>query len=194
MPAGVPQDVSRYEVIDRVTAAQPTAAPEGATYLVAASATGDKWGGHDGDVAELFRGSWRFFTPRGGDVIYDTSTSETVVYDRGAGDWWSFAPQRGGEVFTGEYDGTSKVYAKWVSLGTLPNATTANTAHGASIDFAKPVHIDVAAFKASEAFNLNFHDGTNYIYAKVDATNIVVTSNYNYSSFSARARIRYCKP
>jgi hypothetical protein len=73
-------------------------APElGATYIVAAGATG-AWAGHDQCLAGYTAGGWRFIAPRDGMLAYVVSTSVWAVFRAGA---WEVGSIRGDSVVVG---------------------------------------------------------------------------------------------
>lgn len=71
----------------RVESATLTAPPSGAVagqcWIVAAVATAE-WSGHEGDLACLTSGGWRFVTPRAGTFVSTADDGLTRVYDGSA--------------------------------------------------------------------------------------------------------------
>ncbi len=66
-----------------VIATPPSGAVVGQCWIVAASGTG-AWAGHDGDLACLTSGGWRFVAPRKGLHVATTDDGLTRIYDGAA--------------------------------------------------------------------------------------------------------------
>lgn len=62
------------------TTSAPLSAAEGARYIIGNGATGD-WAGHDGEVALLDNGTWRYFVPRAGWRAFVLAREALVVHD-----------------------------------------------------------------------------------------------------------------
>ena len=61
----------------------PSSPPGGACYLVANGATG-AWAGHDGALASLTDGGWKFIAPREGEQVIDAASGQMLVRRSGA--------------------------------------------------------------------------------------------------------------
>jgi hypothetical protein len=96
----------------------PPAAPQvGATYIVAADASGD-WAGHDNCLAGYTAGGWRFIDPREGLLAYIISQSVWGLLREGA---WEFGAVRGDTVVIG---GQQVVGARTAAIPTPTGGTT----------------------------------------------------------------------
>ena len=67
--------------------APPSSPTVGATYIVAAGATGD-WAGQDLSLTGFTDGGWRFVPPREGTLAYVVSASVWAVFHGGAWGGW----------------------------------------------------------------------------------------------------------
>jgi hypothetical protein len=84
--------------VEQEPLAAPPAAPlVGATYIVAAAATGD-WAGHDQCLAGYTAGGWRFIVPRAGTLAYVASASVWAVFREGS---WEVGAIRGQNLMIG---------------------------------------------------------------------------------------------
>lgn len=61
-------------------ATPPVSATDGARYIIGSDPTGD-WAGHDGEVALLDNGNWRYFVPRAGWRAFVLARETLVVHD-----------------------------------------------------------------------------------------------------------------
>lgn len=83
----------------------------------------------------------------------------------------------------------SIIYKKTISLGSLPNSTTANTAHGIS-DLDEVIKFEGAANGASNRYDLT---STPDIEVYVNNTNVVVTTTANFSTYTGYLTVYYLK-
>jgi hypothetical protein len=67
-------------VLDRDLTAPPSSPTDGDTYLIKATATGD-WTGQDGRIAFAVDGSWRFYAPYAGLIVYVADETKLIVFD-----------------------------------------------------------------------------------------------------------------
>lgn len=73
--------LTQLSVIDRDLTAQPASPSAGDRYLIAATATGAAWAGHDDEIAYYLNGAWYFATPAAGWVMYVEDEDTLLVYD-----------------------------------------------------------------------------------------------------------------
>jgi hypothetical protein len=197
------------DMIDRNTALRvitwdattpPGSPSDGDAYVLASSGIDDAtvWDPSSDDanaskVAVYFQG-WYFFDPKGGLVAYDETNDIPRMYDETEAEWF---PLRQWRTTTEHWTGTkdengSKLYAKVVDTGALPNTTTSSTAHG--ITGLNRVHTvnGVAhnlAGAGSDLFRPFPHVSTTgqIIAVDVDGTNIVIGTTYDATPFEDSA-------
>lgn len=75
-------DILLHTAILGEQAAPPTESVDGDNWLVADSAAGD-WAGHDGALAGMQAGVWKFVTPKDGMRLFDNSTGQFITYSNG---------------------------------------------------------------------------------------------------------------
>lgn len=92
-----------------------------------------------------------------------------------------------GKKFVDSNGVPSIIYGKLLESGSLPNATAANVAHGESVDVNKPWSAKAWADNNTTAVQ----DGTD-IKLAMNATNIVVTTVANLSSYHGKIYIEFC--
>lgn len=66
--------------VTSTTNTPPGSPAEGDTYLVGASPTGD-WVGYDYNIVTYYSGSWRFYEPKEGWLLYDNDTQNHLMFD-----------------------------------------------------------------------------------------------------------------
>jgi hypothetical protein len=86
----------------------------------------------------------------------------------------------------------SIIYMKTISLGALPNSSTKNVAHGASID--QLIKIEGAAEGASNQIPLPYYHATNGVDIKVNNTNVVIVTTDNKSTYTGYVTLFYLQP
>lgn len=99
------------------------------------------------------------------------------------------------EIFTGKYwiDG-KKIYRKVIDIGSLPNSTTKNVSHGI-ISFENITQISGFADDNINFVNLPYTTSAlKTIEIKANSTNIVIITNFDFSTYSGYAIIEYTKP
>ena len=85
------------------------------------------------------------------------------------------------------YDG-NKIYEKTVSFGALPNTTNSTTAHSISnLRLTDTIRASGWAEGTSDVFEIPNRE----IGIKIDATNITITTDADYSSYDGFIRIEY---
>lgn len=198
--------VGSLEVAE-ITVAQPVSDPaDGTAYIIpdTGTITGTEWtssGTPNGPAANndimFYNQGWYVINPRGGMVAYDLGTDEYYCFDPTLAKWIKLMPDT---YTTTESElpyhwGASDEpgYQKVVTIGALPNATSGSTAHGASFDAAQPVDCLFLWTDGSTHRVGNWYDGTNYLDFEITATNIVVTTDANFSGWSAHCILRYAK-
>lgn len=67
-------------VINRTTSTPPGSPSEGHAYIVAATATG-AWVGQENNIAAWVSGTWIFFTPRAGWVVWDETDTTHYLFN-----------------------------------------------------------------------------------------------------------------
>lgn len=168
---------------------------DGDAVIVGTGAGGTDFDGHDGEYAMYYAG-WLFRPVREGDIVYDQQTGS---HQRYTGTTWAplFLPIDATERWTGLVGPTgAPIYKKWINLGALPNTTTANVAHGITslpVGKGKYFNIVATASTGSVARPIPYNDGTNRIDVSVNATNIVVTTNFNASGSDGVCLLEYEK-
>ncbi len=75
-------DILLHTATQGERAAPPTESLDGDIWLVADGATGE-WVGHEGELAGLQAGVWRFVEPKDGMRIFDNSSGQFSVYSNG---------------------------------------------------------------------------------------------------------------
>ena len=73
--------VVQLSVINQTTTAQPGSPNEGDRYLIAATATGADWTGHDNEVGCFVNSQWVFLVPVEGWLMYDETLDTLFSYD-----------------------------------------------------------------------------------------------------------------
>lgn len=183
-------------IIDRDLTTAPGSPSNGDTYLIPASGLSGVWASYASKIAIYFDG-WYYFTPLSGMIGFVSDEKVWIGYSSVESQWHYLQDSDSStEHWTGKYRAGSKVYAKTISLGTLPNATTVNTAHGiSSIDFSKGVKIEGYCYDTSPAVaftipiaSLNTGAAIDVV---LDGTNVIVTTNFDASGLTGVVRIEY---
>ena len=196
------------------------AADKGKVWKAAASPTGQWSTDGAANMLPIWTGSgWEYMDPQGSSpygtfqaIVATAAASahkgQLLGFHPGANDWfrvqesWTdYGSDVATEHWTGKWRNASKVYAKSVDFGALPNTTTKTIGHGIT-------GLDVAAYKraallqgvASNGTNIIQLNGTYFVISLLqnvsvglDATNISVISNGDVSGYSALFRLEYCK-
>ena len=177
-----------------VTSSHTPGSPfNGDIYLIPASGSG-LWLSLDGEIAAYYNG-WIYFDPVGGMVSYVQDEKIWIAYAEEE-DLWHPVQEiySTAEYWTGEYFNTAKVYGKNISVGTLPNTTSANTAHSIT-GLALLVDLLIVADNGTKQIKFPYVDaaGDGTVYAHVTDTNIVVTADDDFSGYTGSAKIKYTK-
>lgn len=185
--------VSPLEILDRDLTTPPGSPSNGDTYIVGTSATGD-WSGEDGNIAAYFDG-WLFIDLAGGMVGYVKDEKIWIAYSSQESAWhpiqdtWSTT-----EYWTGEYYASSKVYAKRVSVGSLPNATSSTDAHGISgLSSVLPGYPVGSADNGTNQIPLPYYNSSNGVELYVDDTNINLVTTNDMSGYTGNVYLKYTK-
>lgn len=194
------------EVAD-ITTAQPGADPADGTFYIipdTGTITGTEWtssGTPNGPAANndvmYFNQGWYVLNPRGGTIAYVEDEDIRYTYDPALAKWIKVMP----DTYTTTeselpypWTASDEVgYQKVVTIGALPNNTTGSTAHGASPDTAHPIDCHLMWDNGTLFRVGNWTDGTDRLDFEVTSTNIVITTNFDASSFSGHAILRYAK-
>lgn len=169
----------------------------GDLWIVGSTPVGD-FSGQAGKVA-LYRNGWIFRAPRNGLVGRRGDKSDTLwAYSEAESLWHPVAPYWStSEHWTGRYGkGGTKVYAKCIEgIAVASGSAAVNTAHGITgLDLNKPVGRQVWIHDGTDTYQLDSAlTGTVRLYAKVDATNLVIDPDNLPSAFTADARLEYQK-
>ena len=104
----------------------------------------------------------------------------------------------GKEFFTGTYLNSKPIYAKLLSIGTLPNNTTKSMDTGITPDYYWVDAGNSFAFSAGAAYPIPYVDpknSANGISARIDSsgTQLVVATGTNWSGYSAYVCVKYTK-
>lgn len=114
-------DILAAAAVEEPPRTAPPATPQvGATYIVAAGATG-AWVGQDLNLAGFTDGGWRFVTPREGTMAYVVSGSVWSIFREGA---WEMGSLRGDNVLIG---GEQVVGARAAAIGVPTGGSTVDT-------------------------------------------------------------------
>ena len=176
-------------IIDRDDTAPPGTPSNGDVYIPATTATG-AWATHEDDIAIYFDG-WIFITPYSGMIAYVEDENIWIAYD--GTEWhplqrtWSTS-----EYWTGEYFGGSKLYAKTVNVGTLPNNTSSTDAHGIS-GLATVVRIIGTADNGTNQIPLPYFNASNGCEIYIDDTYINLVTTSDLSGYSGYVTLEYTK-
>lgn len=181
-------------VEDRDLTAPPGSPTNGAVYIVGASATGD-WAGQDGNVA-IYNEGWTFVSPIGGMQVFLHDEKALYCYSSVESLWFPVQPLWStSEHWTGRYGaGGTKLYAKcWAGLTVQSGSGSTTQAHSiTSLDIANSPSIWVGLEDGTDAYDGSQPiTGSIRFYAKVDATNITLTSASMPSGFTANVRLEY---
>lgn len=76
-------DILLHTAVNGEAASPPTESVDGDIWIVAESATGS-WAGHDGQLAGLQAGIWKFAVPTDGMRIFDKATGQFALH---LGEW-----------------------------------------------------------------------------------------------------------
>jgi hypothetical protein len=199
----------QFQMLDRAHAWEITAtqnAPPGGTpnegdaYIVGSVPTG-LFTGHAGAIATYFTG-WIFTPPVTGIIIWHATDAEWQGYNETYG-WHPLQDRDSGtEHWTGRFSGgtgsTNRVYAKVLTGTALPSSTSKNFAHSiSSLDVDECwVKWAVGEDNGSFTFPLGVKDASVPELIGIDevnATNVVVISNFNASAWNLRCRLEYRK-
>lgn len=188
------------EIQDRDLNSPPGGETEGQTWLVGSSGSG-AWTGHSNELAVYTEGGWIFRAPRGGMTAFVKDEKIWIGYSSQESAWhpiqrtWSST-----EYWTGEYFGGSKLYAKTINVGSLPNATQTTDAHGIT-GLATIVKIIATADDGTD--QIDFASGwddegtspttASHITLTINDTNIVIDTDFDASSFSGSVTLEYTK-
>lgn len=186
-------------VVKSMTTTAPPGSPStGDGYVIPTGATG-VWSGNVGKVTIYGENDW----------IYKDASAVMQVFDEARKGVWCYSPVESEwyprdmywsttEHWTGRYFGGSKVYAKVLPFGALPNNTTKNHAHGITgLDFSKPISPDPVPYMRDTvfgAFPIPTHTAAglkNDI--AISATNFSITTNWDASALDTDIRLLYCK-
>lgn len=139
-------------------------------------------------------------------VVAATSTvlpGEILVYHPGEAEWFApYGSMGTTEVWTGTYTANgSKRYRKGIDIGALPNATTKDVAHGVTgmvlsvtgTAYLDAPHIAGWYTNATDAFSLGHVLPGVTVGAKLNATNLTITTSADVSTYKGFAVIEYCK-
>jgi hypothetical protein len=175
----------------------PGSPAEGATYILGASPTG-AWSGQANKIAVYDGTSWVFVTRDASMIAYVNDEKIRYAFDSNESLWYPLQPLWSTtEHWTGRFKDGSKVYAKAIDFGALPNTTTKNVAHGIT-------GLDLS-YKKAPTFQGSASDGTTCyaipgvlvtavsVDVRIDATNLIIQANANASGVSAFIRVEYCK-
>lgn len=184
------------QILDRDLTAPPGGESEGDAYIPAATATG-AWAGHEDEIAIYINSAWVFQDPADFDVAI------AFIYDEKA--WYAYSSQESAwhplqnlwsstEYWTGEYYGSSKVYAKTIDFGALPNTTTKTVAHGIS-NLSTIVGHHISADNGTKQQLLPGHtiSTSRQVAWDVDGTNINCKTTDDQSAFDAIVTLYYIK-
>jgi hypothetical protein len=184
-----------HRVEDRDLTTPPTGV-NGKMYIVGASATGD-WAGQDGNLAIYdTTNGWQFVAPTGGMQVFIHDEKELNCYSSQESLWfpvqerWSTT-----EHWTGKYGKSgAKIWSKCLEGITCPNSGTVNTAHGiTSVTLTAPIKFQDTFHNGTTASEINYDSGTARIYAELNATNYILKSNVDLSSYTCDVRLEYQK-
>jgi len=165
-------------------------------YYLGTSCTG-AWATHDNELALYTGSSWLFISPESGMQAWSVQQTSVVFFINttyGFVPSLSFSATEHGLGQLASVD-AEQVYEKRIAFGTLPNATSKSVAHSISFDFTKGVEINGCAVSSSSFLIRTIPSvGTGtQISIQIDATNIVIATDFDATSFSAWLRLRYFK-
>tara|TARA_R110002020_G_scaffold41325_3_gene121959 strand:+ start:5169 stop:5828 length:660 start_codon:yes stop_codon:yes gene_type:complete len=179
---------------DRDLTAPPTGV-DGKAYIVASSPSGE-WSSKAGKIA-LYNSGWTFITPTGGMQFFVHDEKAIYCYSSVESEWFPVQPLHSTtEHWTGRYaEGGGKLYAKCFTGLACPNSATSTHSHSISnLDCAKQINFEASFTDGTTVSEFNFVQTTSIIaYVKVNATNILITTNFNLSGSTADIRIEYSK-
>lgn len=181
--------------------AEPGSPSEGDAYWLGGTPTGTNWAGNGGNLALYYNGSWLFLAPKEGMRIFNNAADEEICYSDIEDEWyptrirWSTT-----EHWTGRYNGTAsatnKIYAKVVTLGTLPTASnTANNAHSiTNLDRDNPIitHAYVSD-GAGAQIPVPSSISAGQVGMAINGTNVQIWSEINISSYTGECYMEYQK-
>tara|TARA_R110000824_G_scaffold20947_1_gene78569 strand:+ start:4038 stop:4697 length:660 start_codon:yes stop_codon:yes gene_type:complete len=173
----------------------PPSEVNGKAYIVATSPTGD-WAGKAGSIA-IYNSGWTFITPTGGMQFFVHDEKALYCYSSVESLWFPVQDLHSTtEHWTGRYgEGGLKLYAKcWTGLACPNNATSTHAHSITNFDATKQVNFEISFTDGTTVSEFNFVQSTSIIaYVKVNATNILITSNANISGSTADVRLEYTK-
>lgn len=110
----------------------------------------------------------------------------------------AYAFSLGEEVFTGTYLSSKPIYAKWISIGVLPNNTTKSVNTGITPDYYWIDPGNSFAFSNGAMYPIPYVDpknSANGISVRIDSngTRLVVGTGTNWSGYSAYVCVKYTK-
>lgn len=175
----------------------PGSPAKGDTYILGASPTG-AWSGQANKVAVYNGVSWIFVTRDASMIAYVNDEKIRYAFDSNESLWYPLQPiWTTTEHWTGRYKDGSRIWSKSVDFGALPNATTKSVAHGVTgmiMSYLKAPTFEGSASNGTVAWPMPIVTTAFIILdVSIDATNIVIASGTNLSSFSAFIRLEYCK-
>ena len=180
---------------DKDLATPPTSPSNGQAWIVGTSASG-AWNAKDGKVA-VYNSGWTFLTPIGGQTMFSHDDGILWCYSSKETAWFPVQKYYStAEHWTGRYgEGGAKIYAKSFAGLACPNNTTSTHSHSISnFDASKQVDFEASFTDGTTVSEFNFTQSSSILcYIKVNATNILITSNFNLSGSTADVRLEYTK-
>ena len=144
----------------------------------------ETWGSHTGGTVRIQR------------ITYTNRTvCMRIRYNGAWTEWeWDNPPMALGTEYrlTKRFAG-SVVYAKYVNIGTLPNASTVSVAHGIT-GYARFLEAKIFARTGASGQHMVFDYGGSNVHVLISGSNISITvPSLNFSSFSGYAYLEYTK-
>ena len=191
------ETIAALKILDRDLSTPPGSPSEGDAYIVASSPTG-AWAGHAGDIAAWYNG-WMYIPPWGGMTAFIHDEKAWYGYSSVESEWhplqdlWSTT-----EHWTGKYIGSSKVYSKVIDMGSLPNNTTKQVAHGITgLDLSKRILIlpwlDDGGTGVYCGWGWRTGSTTELAFWAINSTNLIVKTVTDMTGYNGEARLEYCK-
>lgn len=171
----------------------------GDRWLVIATATGD-FATREGLIATRLSGGWAFRDAIPGERFSIVATRQVVFYDATLVTLRPLnAPHDSSEWDTGELGPSGgRIWRKRIALGTMPNATTASTAHGiTSFPTGTTAHSFIRLGRMSDGTTVYPIPSTaagaarNIVEVRVTATNVVVQTNFNATAYTGTVELEY---
>lgn len=171
------------------------AAADGDAVIVGTGATSTPFFGHDGELA-IYKSGWIFRDVKEGEIIWDEDTGAHYFFSPTATAFVVIKPPfNTSETDTGESClGGGTLHRMVVQFGALPNNTSKSVAHGLPAGaFAKGAFLRIVFVRSDGTDVKPFVEGapSSITVAKLDATNIVITTNTNLTSWDVNVYLEW---